>query len=644
MTNRNSVDQSHSNKLYQSGRNWMFASVAALTLMTAGATTAHADSNANDNNNQNPNANTATNNQQQTDQVAINGSSNNNDQNQTTTNEQANDNQQASQAATVAANVNFKSSQDNTTNTSENNTTANTTTQTFSVQKSATPIAAQQAVVSLVQTPAANNQADISAIHFSSNAHSQQFIESVAPGAIEGWRKYGVLPSVTVAQAIIESGWGRSGLSTQAHNLFGIKGSYNGQSIVMQTREVYGGRSVYVNANFRAYPNNSASVEDHGNFLYSNSRYRNLLGDRDYASVARKLKADGYATDPNYAYAIINMVQTYGLNRLDTIAFSGAQPVITNKGNSGNNNSSASGYYTVQSGDTLSGIASQFATTVQSLAQLNDIANPNRIYVGQRLLVKQPSSSSTTNSSTTNTNNGSVASSYTVQSGENLSEIAAKFGTNWQTLAQLNNLSNPNRIYVGQVLRLSASASTNHTSTSTNTQSSNNGGTYTVKSGDNLSKIASQFGTNYETLARLNNISNPNRIYVGQVLRVSGNANVSSSASSTTTTNSTSSYTVKSGDTLSGIAAKFGTTYEALAQRNHIANPNTIYVGQVIRISGSSNSSSYQTTSTRGTYTVKSGDTLSGIAAAHGTSWTSLANKNGIHAPYTIYVGQRIYL
>ena len=97
----------------------------------------------------------------------------------------------------------------------------------------------------------------------------------------------------------------------------------------MRTREVYGGRSVYVNANFRAYPNNSASVEDHGNFLYSNSRYRNLLGDRDYASVARKLRADGYATDPNYANAIINMVQTYGLNRLDTIAFSGAQPVIT---------------------------------------------------------------------------------------------------------------------------------------------------------------------------------------------------------------------------------------------------------------------------------------------------------------------------
>ncbi|EEU29696.1 LysM domain protein [Limosilactobacillus coleohominis 101-4-CHN] len=618
----------------------MFASVAALTLLTAGATTAHADSQSNDTNNQNPNENTAANTQQQTNQVAINGSTGDNQDQSTTKNDQ----QTANQAATVAANVNFKSSQDNTANNSQNNVDAATnTTQTFNVQKNVAPISAQQAVVSLVQTPAANNQADISAIHFSSNAHSQQFIESVAPGAIEGWRKYGVLPSVTVAQAIIESGWGRSGLSTEAHNLFGIKGSYNGQSVVMRTREVYGGRSVYVNANFRAYPNNSASVEDHGNFLYSNSRYRNLLGDRDYASVARKLRADGYATDPNYANAIINMVQTYGLNRLDTIAFSGAQPVITNKGNSGNNNSSASGYYTVQSGDTLSGIANQFATTVQNIAQLNDIANPNRIYVGQRLLIKQPSSSTTTNTPSSNTGN-TVASSYTVQSGENLSEIAAKFGTNWQTLAQLNNLSNPNRIYVGQVLRLSANTAANNTTTTSN-QQTNHADTYTVQSGDNLSKIASQFGTNYENLARLNNITNPNRIYVGQVLRISGNTNVSTSTQSTTTTNNTSSYTVKSGDTLSGIAAKFGTSYEALAQRNNIANPNTIYVGQVIQISGSvNNNRSYQSTNSQGTYTVKSGDTLSGIAAAHGTSWTSLANKNGIRAPYTIYVGQRISL
>lgn len=611
MTNHNSVDQSLHFKMLKSGRNWMFASVAALTMLTAGATTAHADSQNNDANNQTPSAGANNNNNDSTNsQAAINGSSNN----------QHDNNSQSTQAAQVDFKVNTNNNTANVNNANTNNNQA---------------VTAQQAVVSLVQTPPANNQADISAIHFSSNARSQQFIESVAPGAIEGWKEYGVLPSVTVAQAILESGWGGSGLSTQAHNLFGIKGSYNGHSITMQTREVYGGRSVYINDNFRAYPNNSESVKDHGNFLYSNSRYHNLLGDKNYVSVANKLRADGYATDPNYANALINLVRTYGLNRLDTIAFSGAQPVITNKDNSGNN-SYNSGYYTVQSGDTLSGIANQFATTVQTLAQLNDISNPNRIYVGQRLLVK----SATTNMPSqpaTPSNNNSTATSYTVQNGENLSEIANKFGTNWQQLAQLNNISNPNLIYAGQVLKLTASSNTSNHNSSTVTT---NNGTYTVKSGDTLSKIANQFGTNYETLARLNNLSNPNRIYVGQTLKVNGTVNNTQTTVNVPTT-TTGSYTVKSGDTLSGIAAKFGTTYEALAQRNNINNPNEIYVGQVIRVSGQANIAN---NSSRGSYLVKSGDTLSGIAADHGISWTSLAQKNGIRAPYTIYVGQRISL
>lgn len=500
-------------------------------------------------------------------------------------------------------------------------------------------------MVKVTTTPAANQQADISSIHFSSNTRSQQFIESVAPGAIQGWKNYGVLPSVTVAQAILESGWGSSSLSTQAHNLFGIKGSYNGHSVTMRTREVYGGRSVYVNAAFRAYANNSESVEDHGNFLYSNRRYRNLLGDRNYASVANKLHADGYATDPNYASALINLVRTYGLDRLDTIAFSGAQPVVTNKNNGGSSNSAASGYYTVQSGDTLSGIAAEFSTTTQTLAQLNDIANPNRIYVGQRLLVKTSSSSANQSSTTNNSaNSSSTATSYTVQSGDNLSSIAAKFGTNYETLARLNNIANPNRIYVGQVLRLTSGSTA---TTNTNHSTSSATGTYTVKSGDNLSSIAAKFGTTYESLARINNITNPNRIYVGQVLRLSSNSSTSVNHSSNASASVAGTYTVKSGDTLSGIAAQLGTSYEALAQRNHISNPNRIYVGQVLQVSGSSSYSSYhQSTSSRsrGTYVVKSGDTLSGIAANYGVSWTTLANKNHIARPYTIYVGQHIVL
>lgn len=146
-------------------------------------------------------------------------------------------------------------------------------------------------------------------------------------------------------------------------------------------------------------------------------------------------------------------------------------------------------------------------------------------------------------------------------------------------------------------------------------------GTYTVQPGDTLSGIAAKFGTTYQTLAALNGIGDPNRIWTGQVLKVKGQP---------TTMNT---YYVQAGDTLSGIAAKFGTTVSALVSANGIDNPNVIYVGQKILLGGSAN-----------VYTVHSGDTLSGIASAHGTTWQALAAKNHLANPNVIYVGQTLKL
>ena len=565
MNRQSNNDPSTHFKMYKSGKKWVFAGLTAVTLLTASGAVAHADD-----------ASVSS-----AEPAAA-----------TTANTQNNTNSTADSSAATQSTSNSASTGNSATS-NASQTVASQTVADSALAQSAEAKQAAPKAASAVATSQENSTTDLSALHFSNNASQQAFIQSVAPGAIQGWNEYKVLPSITVAQAIVESGWGHSALSTQAHNLFGIKGSYNGNSVVMRTREVYGGRSVYVNANFRSYANNSESVTDHGRFLNVNSRYRNLLGDTNYASVANKLRQDGYATDPSYASTLIRFVQTYNLNQLDAVALSGK--VVTNKQTESaqtpetNVTVSNTGYYTVRGGDTLSRIAGQFNTTVNKLATLNDIHNVNRIYVGQRLLVRQPAEQQQqqTTPKRTETNTTTNSNTYTVKSGDTLSGIAGKFNTTYTQLAQLNHISNPNVIHVGQVLTL-------HQTTAQNT-------------------------TNHQESQQ--------------------NKQVTTSANGT--------YTVKSGDTLSQIAARFNTTTSALASTNHISNPNLIEVGQQLRIN---NSASAQKTTSRhsntnnGNYVVQSGDSLSKIAAYHGLNWRSIAAKNNIQSPYTIFVGQRLSL
>ncbi|AXH07953.1 LysM peptidoglycan-binding domain-containing protein [Limosilactobacillus fermentum] len=687
MHKKQSNDQYLHYKMYKSGRKWVFAGVAALTLLTT-TEVAHAD----------------TTSSSAASTVSLNGStvaseaakatvtfisestSATSSSSSTASSSSSATSASSSSVATAATSVTSATSATSATSVSLTSADSSASAATSSDDASSSASAADansgvssasaatsatsassttvvRAVVAVATSASASSSSvDLSTLTFSNNASQQAFIESVAEGAIEGWNEYGVLPSITVAQAILESGWGSSTLSTQAHNLFGIKGSYNGNYVTMSTREVINGQSVYVNAAFRAYANNSESVEDHGNFLYSNSRYSNLLGDTSYTDVAQKLSQDGYATDPYYSSSLISLVKTYDLTQLDSIAIANT-PVITNKSdytqtNNGASTTATATYYTVQSGDTLSGIAVEYNTTTATLTSLNNLSNPNLIYVGQRLLVKSAStaaassatSTATSTASATSTSSTTSATTYTVKSGDTLSSIASSHNTTTAALTSLNSLANPNLIYVGQVLKLANTTTASTSSTSSAASTSSSAMTYTVKSGDTLSSIASSYNTTTSTLTSLNNLSNPNLIYVGQVLKVAGSStSVSTSTSSSSASQATTSgtYTVKAGDTLSSIASSYNTTTAALASANSISNANLIYVGQVLKVTGTSSSTSTttsSTSSTSGSYTVKSGDSLSAIAAAHGLNWKTLAAKNNIASPYVIYVGQQLSL
>ena len=146
-------------------------------------------------------------------------------------------------------------------------------------------------------------------------------------------------------------------------------------------------------------------------------------------------------------------------------------------------------------------------------------------------------------------------------------------------------------------------------------------GTYVVRPGDNLSTIAARNNTTSNALASLNGITNPNYIYVGQVLKLSGASNAVVSSRT---------YVVRPGDSLSVIAARNNTTSNALASLNSITNPNYIYVGQVLKLSGTSNASR--------SYVVRYGDNLWLIGQRLGVSVSHLQSVNGVSS--LIYPGQ----
>lgn len=156
-------------------------------------------------------------------------------------------------------------------------------------------------------------------------------------------------------------------------------------------------------------------------------------------------------------------------------------------------------YYTVHTGDTLSGIARRYSTTYGYLAEINGITNPNLIYPGQVLTISGAYVSNTKQESST---------TYTVKSGDCLSSIGTRLGVSWCDIANRNGIHSPYTIYPGQVLTIAS------TSAPSGSQC------YTVRSGDTLSGIASRYDTSYQTLARLNGITNPNLIYVGQSIRL----------------------------------------------------------------------------------------------------------------------------
>lgn len=143
-----------------------------------------------------------------------------------------------------------------------------------------------------------------------------EFVSLFGPVVREDNRKTGVPAAVSLAQAILETGWGQSTIAN-AKNLFGIKGTGPAGTTISETWEVYDGKKVNIKAGFRVYNTWLESVEDHSKFLTVNSRYKNAFNTKDSDSFAREIHKAGYATDPEYSNKLISLMNQYNLKAWD---------------------------------------------------------------------------------------------------------------------------------------------------------------------------------------------------------------------------------------------------------------------------------------------------------------------------------------
>ena len=517
-----------------------------------------------------------------------------------------------------------------------------------------------------------------------------QFLRNIIPAAQNVARGKDIYASVMIAQAALESGWGTSALSKAPnHNLFGVKGSYNGQSVNMQTLEDSGGQNYYsIQADFRKYPSYQESLED-----YADKIVNGISGAPLFYSGAWKSKTNSYqdatayltgryATDTAYGSKLNRIIEQFGLTKYDTeTAVNMAEEIASNETSTTSGNS-----YTVISGDSLYAIARKTGTSIQDLLSLNGLNLNSIIHPGQVLALSSKSATSeakqeesaskeekaneeTTNEeASTSTKQSSSSGIYTVVSGDGLYAIARKTGISIDDLLSLNGLSLTSTIYPGQVLTLSAnsqeaeseesSSTENKTSTSTQETSSeenaasseqtSTGGTYTVVSGDGLYAIARKTGTSIDDLLSLNGLSLTSTIYPGQVLTLSGNSEAAPAAESTESTAEESQeevatpeetapstnakmYYVHSGDSLYRIAHNHGISLSTLLEWNHLSVDSIIQPGQGLIVSdGSSPSSENAEESTSSSEETESESTATTYTVQTGDGLWRIAKNHGL--------------
>lgn len=279
------------------------------------------------------------------------------------------------------------------------------------------------------------------------NSTYQQYIDQYKDVAIEQMKKHRIPASITLAQGLFESGAGRSELARKGNNHFGIK------------CHGWKGRTVHHdddarNECFRAYDNAYESYEDHSRFLVSGKRYQGLfsLKTTDYKGWAHGLKAAGYATNPNYATKLIQIIELYKLYEYDHAKHYDRFLASATKDRVGpggmihpiykfNNNY----YLKARRGDTFMSIAKEVGISERKLASYNELPVSASLSEGDIVYLKKKAKKAP---------KSYVDRLHYVRAGESMYSISQLYGIRMKNLYKMNNMTPYDNIVIGQGLRL----------------------------------------------------------------------------------------------------------------------------------------------------------------------------------------------
>jgi LysM repeat protein len=289
-----------------------------------------------------------------------------------------------------------------------------------------------------------------------SGDYGEYYVKTYYPKAVEQMNKHGIPASITLAQALLEGGAGRSDLVREANNHFGVKADkrWNGKTYSKWDNGKW--------CKFRVYNSAEESFEDHSKFLLSNSRYDFLFGLRkdDYKGWAKGLKKAGYAEDPQYPTKLINLIERYGLHKYDSytkqdikknnsVVVSGVVVAgdTEEKNLSGNHELLKTNglIHTIAvEGDTFEGLSSEFDISKRKLRRYNDLYKGYVFNAGDIIYLEKKNNKARRGTSF-----------HTTQKGESLYSLSQKYGIKLKKLYNMNPMYKEyTNLKVGDVIRL----------------------------------------------------------------------------------------------------------------------------------------------------------------------------------------------